>query len=426
MMSTTRLLLLRRKRSRTERLAWLPILAALAGMWVLAIMLTLSERRFTLERVKTQLAGVITTLADFHELADLATGEAMIQSADTRMAAIWRALLQYPTASIWVETDGVISGGDAPLAAIDDAIVVQEARENFTVHAALPRADALVEWRRSAWQRGLAALIASVVFLLLSMFLIRALKQRTVAVQEAGKQRERATALARFKAQLEDTVIVRTEELRESNELLEGELIERKAVEAALKEHDALLHAVAMGAEELLGSRSLEDATTTVLALIGQTVAVSRVHISTITAGRDGQLRSSVRHEWCAADMMPVAGNPALQELDLAETLPQAVAPLLGGRLTTFSVDELSGGLKELFEQNGMRSCLQIPIMVDDKLWGNITFIDSAQARRQWNWAETDTLQTLAGLFGVSIAKERYVKELADANMIVQNSPTIL
>lgn len=426
MMSTTRLLLLRNKRSRIERLAWLPILAALAGIWILTIMLTLSERRFTLERVETQLAGVITTLADFHELADLATGDAMIQSADTRMAAIWRALLQYPTASIWVETDDVISGGDAPPGAIDDAIVVQDARENFTVHAALPRADALVEWRQSAWQRGLASLVASVVFLLLSTFLIRALKQRTLAEQEAGKQRERASELARYKTQLEETVIVRTGELKESNELLEGELIERKAAEAALKEHDALLHAVAKGAEELLGSRNLEDATTTVLALIGQTVSVSRVHISTITAGREGQLRSSVRHEWCAADMMPVAGKPALQELDLAATLPQAVAPLLGGRLSTFSVDDLSGGLKELFEQNGMRSCLQIPIMVDDKPWGNMTFIDSGQARRQWSWAETDTLQTLAGLFGVSIAKEKYVKELADANMIVQNSPTIL
>ncbi|MDP9199485.1 MAG: EAL domain-containing protein, partial [Pseudomonadota bacterium] len=336
-----------------------------------------------------------------------------------------RALLQYPTASIWVEADGVISGGDAPPGAVDDAIVVQEARANFTVHAALPRADALVEWRQSAWQRGLAALAASVVFLLLSTLLIRALKQRTVAEQEAGKERERASQLARFKTQLEDTVIVRTEELRESNELLEGELIERKVAEAALKEHDALLHAVALGAEELLGSRSLEDATTSVLALIGQTVAVSRVHISKIT-GREGQLRSSVVHEWCAADRMPVAGKPALQELDLAATLPQAVAPLLGDRLTTFSVDDLSGELKELFEQNGMRSCLQIPIMVHDKLWGNMTFIDSGQATRQWTWAETDTLQTLAGLFGVAIAKEKYVRELADANMIVQNSPTIL
>jgi diguanylate cyclase (GGDEF)-like protein/PAS domain S-box-containing protein len=35
-------------------------------------------------------------------------------------------------------------------------------------------------------------------------------------------------------------------------------------------------------------------------------------------------------------------------------------------------------------------------------------------------------LKTLAGLIGVAIARAQYVKELADANMIVQNSPTIL
>src|SRR4029077_19736235 len=33
---------------------------------------------------------------------------------------------------------------------------------------------------------------------------------------------------------------------------------------------------------------------------------------------------------------------------------------------------------------------------------------------------------TLAGLVGIALARERYVKELADANMIVENSPTIL
>src|SRR5262249_51195298 len=45
---------------------------------------------------------------------------------------------------------------------------------------------------------------------------------------------------------------------------------------------------------------------------------------------------------------------------------------------------------------------------------------------RKWSWAEEDTLKTLAHLVGVSITRARYVKELADANMIVQNSPTIL
>jgi len=64
--------------------------------------------------------------------------------------------------------------------------------------------------------------------------------------------------------------------------------------------------------------------------------------------------------------------------------------------------------------------------MIDGQLWGSLSFVDAAAERRQWSWAETDTLATLAGLIGVAVARARYVKELADANMIVQNSPTIL
>jgi diguanylate cyclase (GGDEF)-like protein/PAS domain S-box-containing protein len=417
---------LRKKRSRLERLTLLPVIAALVGVWVLTVLLTVSERRYTLERVESQLATAITTLADFNELAEQATGDAIVRTSDHRTAAIWRALLQYPTASIWVESDGVLTGGQEPADEIVNAIVVQDSRENFTVHAALPRADALADWERNARQRAIVLVLASIVFLILSAFLVRALKQRTVAEQEAVKQRDRATELARYKEQLEATVAARTAELKESNHLLAQELIDRKAAEAQLKEHDALLHAVTKSASELLSSRSLEDATSTVLALIGQTVAVSRVHINTIVGGRDGHLRSSLRHEWCAPDTAPVSNRSALQELDLAKVLPHIAGLLLGGRLSSFSVDELHGELRELFEQSGMRSCLQIPILVDDKLWGSVTFIDSSEQIRQWSWAETDTLQTLAGLFGVAIDRERYIKELADANMIVQNSPTIL
>ncbi|HLF13133.1 MAG TPA: EAL domain-containing protein, partial [Gammaproteobacteria bacterium] len=77
-------------------------------------------------------------------------------------------------------------------------------------------------------------------------------------------------------------------------------------------------------------------------------------------------------------------------------------------------------------EHADMRSFLQIPVLVEGKLWGSFDFIDSSDVKRQWSWAETDTLHTLAGLIGVAITRARYVKELADANMIVQNSPTIL
>ncbi|HEX7719126.1 MAG TPA: diguanylate cyclase, partial [Woeseiaceae bacterium] len=176
----------------------------------------------------------------------------------------------------------------------------------------------------------------------------------------------------------------------------------------------------------LLGSRSLEDATASVLALIGQTVVVSRIHINTIHTGPEGHLLSSVSHEWCAPDMTSMAGNVHLQRLDLTVVLPHVVGPLLGGRLSSFSEEDLRGELQSLARKERMRSFLQIPINVNDELWGSINFIDSGETRREWSWAETDTLQTLAGLFGVAIAREKYVKELADANMIVQNSPTIL
>jgi diguanylate cyclase (GGDEF)-like protein/PAS domain S-box-containing protein len=65
-------------------------------------------------------------------------------------------------------------------------------------------------------------------------------------------------------------------------------------------------------------------------------------------------------------------------------------------------------------------------VRLDSRLWGSVDFIDAADRKRQWSWAETDTLKTLAGLIGSAINRARYVKELADANMIVQNSPTIL
>jgi diguanylate cyclase (GGDEF)-like protein/PAS domain S-box-containing protein len=186
------------------------------------------------------------------------------------------------------------------------------------------------------------------------------------------------------------------------------------------------LHAVTNGAAELLGSQSLEEATTAVLELIGKTVSVSRVHINEIVTDRDGHLQSSVRYEWCAPGMEPMVDDLKLQNLDLTAKFPRAIAPLLVNGLASFFVDELSGQFKKVYEQAEMRSFLQIPILVEEKLWGSLNFIDSSAEKRQWSWAETDTLQTLAGLIGVAIARARYVRELADANMIVQNSPTIL
>jgi diguanylate cyclase (GGDEF)-like protein/PAS domain S-box-containing protein len=251
------------------------------------------------------------------------------------------------------------------------------------------------------------------------------LHQRAAAQTEAAAARERATQLALHRAELEQTVAQRTRELRDTNGLLEKELVERKAAENALREHDALLNVVTRSASELLGTPH-EDALAIVLDLIGQTVGVGRVQLCQITPDERGHLRSSIRHEWCAPGISPMIDHPRLQSIDLTAALPRTVAPALLSGMASFFIDDVTGTYVGLFDNANMRSFLEIPVQVEGKLWGSLNFIDAATTQRAWSWAETDALKTLAGLMGVAITRARYVQELADANMIVQNSPTIL
>ncbi len=413
-------------KQRLERLILLLVSGAVLAAWGLLVALSMAERDYALERASSQLANTIGNLADFNELADLAEGVADLRSRDQRQAAIWRALLMYPSASIWVESDEGIAGMPPGDVLDDDAIVVIDARDNFIVQASMPRAEVLADWRTSTMRRTIALLVASIAFLILTRLLLGTLRQRAHAEQETASALQREAQLALHKVELEQTVVRRTTELRDANKRLGQELVERRAAEAELKEHDALLHAVAKGAEELLGSHSHEQAIASVLELVGQTIGVSRVHVHEITTDKAGHMRSGIRHEWCAPETTPLIDHPAVQAMDLTSGMPRATAPLLVGTPATFTADSLGGTLRKLYEDNGLNSFLQIPMHAGDKLWGAIQFIDASVTEREWSWAETDTLQTLAGLMGAAITRARYVRELADANMIVQNSPTIL
>ncbi|MEA3172953.1 MAG: hypothetical protein QOF42_364, partial [Gammaproteobacteria bacterium] len=99
------------KFSRIDRFVYLPVLGALFAMWVALIAFTLIERKIIVERAQIQLGLTVETLADFNELAESAVGDVAARGTESRSAAIWRALLQYPTASIWIEKDGAVSAG---------------------------------------------------------------------------------------------------------------------------------------------------------------------------------------------------------------------------------------------------------------------------------------------------------------------------
>jgi diguanylate cyclase (GGDEF)-like protein/PAS domain S-box-containing protein len=417
------------KASQSQRLYYfmfLPVVIALIAIWGVAIGIKSAGRSSTLNQAKTQLSATISTLADFSELAQKSGAVTADEATAQRTAAIWRALLQYPTASIWVESSGRTVDGQPPAGAQVLYIFVEEKRANFTVHAALPETDVLATWRWEAWWEGAILAILSLSFLFLTHILIRAIRRRNEAETNTMLERRHTAQLSEFQIELKQTVADRTQELRGANVRLESELHERQAAEKALREHDALLNAVTKSAAELLGSRSYETAIAAVLELIGQTIAVVRVQLCGITSGMDGHLLLNVAQEWCAPGQSPIIDSPHFKNVDLTMELSRATAPILSGQHQAFFVDDIPETHREKYLQAQMQSFLHIPVMIDRKLWGVLAFIDSAATRRKWSWAETDALQTLAGLIGVAIIRARYVKDLADANMIVQNSPTIL
>jgi hypothetical protein len=205
---------------RYARLIFVPVVLALVGVWALLYNLSVSERRATIERVQSQLSFTVATLADFNALAKLSGDGGGADINAGRTAAIWRALLQYPSASIWVEDHGALSAGQPPPGDRTAMIVVEERRGDWSVHAALPRKDALAEWQRGVWQRGIITTLISLAFLTITGYLSRALRARSDAERDQAAERERGLQLAQYRLELEETVARRTAELQQSNLLL--------------------------------------------------------------------------------------------------------------------------------------------------------------------------------------------------------------
>jgi diguanylate cyclase (GGDEF)-like protein/PAS domain S-box-containing protein len=402
------------------------IIAVAAIVWAVVAGFTLHERDNTVERARHQLYNIVSTLADYSAAAELPVEGGSNSAAPDRTEALWNVLLQYPTATIWMDRNDVLFSGQPSTGPATDFIIVSASSGPITAHAALPKSDVLAEWRKTAWERGAALLIATIGFIGLSMFLRNAMRRRAAAEQDAAVAGERVSQMARYQAQLEGTVAQRTQELHEANGELQTELTERKAAEELLRQHDALLNAVTRSAAELLGSRNLGDAVAVVFELMGQATSVGRVQLSTIRSDSDGHLRTTVRYEWCAPGLSPLIDNAALQDLDVTEQFPNIIGAAVIGDIKPLFVEDIKPPLRAIFEAAQMRSALFVPVMSDGKATAVLSFIDSASRKREWNWAETDALKTLAGLISNATDRARYISELADANTIVQNSPTVL
>ena len=187
---------------------------------------------------------------------------------------------------------------------------------------------------------------------------------------------------------------------------------------------DKLLEAVAIAAKELLRTSDLAVSLPKVVELCGQATGVDRGHIFLIDAatGEGNILQHSV---WIAPGIATPPEFRNAREPLVNVGMKAWLAKLERGETIVGHVRDFDREQRAFFERGGVKSVLVVPVFGDGRWLGLIGF-DDCQSERDWSAAEIDAINTVAELVGAGIARTVQLKTLADANRIVENSPTIL
>lgn len=187
---------------------------------------------------------------------------------------------------------------------------------------------------------------------------------------------------------------------------LQTDITAQKETEAALREREALLEAVADAMGTLL-TEEPDAAINQVFERLGRATGADRVYLfEAHEEPETGTLMVSQRYEWSCETVISQADNPALQNLPVDMGFARWHRILRDGGIVTGRVDEMPADEQPLLEAQGVRSVLAVPIHFDGHLWGFVGFDDCHEAR-VWSGAEQATLTAAAGAIGKAISQQR-------------------
>jgi len=183
----------------------------------------------------------------------------------------------------------------------------------------------------------------------------------------------------------------------------------QKTAELKVKQRGLILNAVAETTQLLLKSRNWQDSINKTLKILGEATSASHAYIFINHPGKDSVTLSSQKYEWAAPGIKPELDNPIYQNTRLVKIpgIEDWYANLSAGKPFYGTGKQYPRYWKKALENRGIKTLLDMPIIVNGKWWGIIGFDDFIN-EMPWSQAEIDALVAAAGSLGTAIERQQF------------------
>lgn len=193
------------------------------------------------------------------------------------------------------------------------------------------------------------------------------------------------------------------------------DITHQKKLEQILHNQKNLFKGVADAANILLTEKDFSLAITNTLKSLGQSSDIDRVYIfeNSVDSITEEPVMNQ-KFEWTNGTVSSEINNTDLQNLHYYPMFESWYPILKSGNIINSLVRDLNPALRELLNNQNIKSILLVPIMVKNDFWGFIGF-DYCKSDRIWSEIEISILQTTAANLGGVIERELAKVELIEA-----------
>lgn len=265
-----------------------------------------------------------------------------------------------------------------------------------------PGVDVIILWASGGSEYEPTGLLSIIALSICVFAVVRRYGSLSLAI-------ERVDADRKYQDHLQRLVYERTQELICANELLEGEIWERRSREAELRHQETILRAASQATSCLLTIFDTSAAIQKAVSILGEAIGVDRICIlEEAIARREHRVKEVFDWRRRPGDSNGRSTRSS-SFLWIQPTIEACSADLRRGRVVEVDAGDLQGEASKAARSDGIRSVMIVPAQVGDDVWGYVCFVD-CYGRKRWTDHEKWVLMTVAaGIAGA--VKQRRVEE---------------